>query len=79
MIFGTVTNVNYLQDILALPEVNAGQMHVKLLETVLAAWKDIPPTYKASCIKPEVFSASYAEWISCLELSIDVKSLRKRP
>jgi len=48
-------------------------------DALVAAWKDIPPTYKASCIKPEVYSASYAEWISCLELNIDVKSLRKRP
>src|SRR6478672_3644815 len=41
-------------------------------DALVAAWKDIPPSYKASCIKPEVFSASYAEWISCLELNIDV-------
>ena len=47
-------------------------------DALVAAWKDIPPTYKASCIKPEVYSASYAEWISCLELNIDVKNLRKK-
>jgi hypothetical protein len=47
-------------------------------DALAAAWKDIPPTYKASCIKPEAYSASYAEWISCLELNIDVKSLRKK-
>jgi len=47
-------------------------------DALVAAWKDIPPTYKASCIKPDVYSASYAEWISCLELNIDVKSLRKQ-
>lgn len=45
---------------------------------LVAAWKDIPPTYKASCVKPDVYSASYAEWISCLELNIDVKSLRSK-
>jgi hypothetical protein len=48
-------------------------------DALVAAWKDIPPTYKASCIRPDVYSASYAEWISCLELNIDVKSLRKKP
>ena len=48
-------------------------------DALVAAWKDIPPTYTASCIKPEVYSASYAEWISCLELNIDVKNLRKKP
>ena len=46
---------------------------------LVAAWKDIPPNYKAACIKPAVFSASYEEWISCLELNIDVKNLRKKP
>jgi hypothetical protein len=48
-------------------------------DALVAAWKDIPPAYKASCVKPEAYSASYAEWISCLELNIDVKSLRKKP
>ena len=47
-------------------------------DALAAAWKDIPPNYKASCIKPEVYSASYEEWISCLELNIDVKSLHKK-
>ena len=47
-------------------------------DALVAAWKDIPPTYKATCIKPGVFSASYEEWISCLELNIDVKNLRKK-
>jgi acetyl/propionyl-CoA carboxylase alpha subunit len=43
LLFGTVTNVNYLQDILALSEVKAGTMHVKLLETELSGWKDPAP------------------------------------
>ena len=47
-------------------------------DALAAAWKDIPPPYRAACIKPEVFSASYEEWISCLELNIDVKRLRKK-
>ena len=41
-----------------------------------AAWKDIPASYKERCIKGESYAASYVEWISCLELLIDVKSLR---
>jgi hypothetical protein len=45
---------------------------------LVAAWKDIPAKYKALCIKPDVFSASYEEWISCLELNIDVKNLRSK-
>jgi hypothetical protein len=45
---------------------------------LVAAWKDIPASYKASCVKSTVFSPSYAEWISCLELNIDVKNLRAK-
>ena len=45
---------------------------------LVAAWKDIPPSYKAACVKPGVYSPSYAEWISCLELNIDVKILRQK-
>jgi hypothetical protein len=48
-------------------------------DALAVAWKDIPATYKTSCIKPNVYSASYAEWISCLELNIDVKGLHKKP
>jgi hypothetical protein len=43
---------------------------------LVAAWKDIPAFYKASCIKPNDYSPSYAEWIACLELYIDVKHVR---
>jgi acetyl/propionyl-CoA carboxylase alpha subunit len=43
ILFGTVTNVNYLQDILKDPEVQAGHMHVKILETKFGGWKDEVP------------------------------------
>lgn len=43
VIFGTVTNVNYLQDILTHASVRKGVMHVKLLETEFGAWADAPP------------------------------------
>jgi hypothetical protein len=45
---------------------------------LVAAWNDIPASYKAACIKPNVYSPSYAEWLSCLELNIDVKRLRSK-
>ena len=49
-------------------------------DAIVAAWKDIPSNYKATCIRPNDFSKSYAEWISCLELNMDVKKLRvKKP
>jgi acetyl/propionyl-CoA carboxylase alpha subunit len=43
VIFGTVTNVNYLQDILQQPKVRAGNMYVKFLETEMKDWSDSPP------------------------------------
>ena len=46
---------------------------------LLAAWKEIPTRHRTSCIKPNVFAASYMEWISCLELVIDMKSLKNQP
>lgn len=43
LIFGTVTNVNFLQDVLSHPEVCAGRMNVKMLETDFKDWKDPLP------------------------------------
>ncbi len=43
VIFGTTTNVNYLQDILAHEAVKKGKMHVKLLEKDFGDWADLPP------------------------------------
>ena len=43
-----------------------------------AAWKEIPATFKSFCVNPNVYSPSYVEWISCLELHIDLKKLRAR-
>lgn len=46
---------------------------------ILAAWKDIPPSYKSFCVRPQVYSPSYIEWIACLEMKIDLKRLRSQP
>jgi hypothetical protein len=48
----------------------------KARDAIVAAWKKIPSSYKRSCIDPSVYSPSYIEWISCLELYIDVKKMR---
>ena len=45
---------------------------------LVAAWKDIPPSYKAFCIRPHVYSPSHIEWIACIESNIDVKRLRSK-
>lgn len=43
VIFGTITNINYLQDILSYPSVRAGKMYVKLLEKEFGNWQDEMP------------------------------------
>lgn len=43
VIFGTITNINYLQEILATEAFRRGKMHVKFLEAHFANWKDLPP------------------------------------
>lgn len=43
IIFGTVTNVNFLQDILSHHSFGEGRIHVKLLETEFGEWKDAVP------------------------------------
>jgi hypothetical protein len=46
-------------------------------DALAAAWKDIPPNFKAFCINPNVYSPSYTEWISCVALGIDVEKQRE--
>src|SRR5262245_28303435 len=40
---------------------------------IAKAWPDIPPSYKSFCIRKNDFSPSYIEWITCLEMMIDLK------
>src|SRR5262245_18298600 len=50
----------------------------KARDALVKSWKDIPQSYKAHCIRPKDYSPSYAEWIACLELNMDVKKLRTK-
>ena len=47
-------------------------------DALAAAWKDMPADFKAFCIAPNVYSPSYTEWISCLEMHIDLKKQRQK-
>ena len=47
-------------------------------DALAAAWKDMPADFKAFCIAPNVYSPSYTEWISCLEMNIDLKKQRQK-
>ena len=50
----------------------------KAKNALTAAWKDIPPFYRSTCIKPNDYSPSYEEWIACMEMYMDVKSMRSK-
>ncbi len=45
VLFGTTTNINYLQDILGQEKVLAAKVHVKFLESVMGGWKDPVPEH----------------------------------
>ena len=50
----------------------------KARDALAAAWKQIPSRLKESCVRPNAYSPSYLEWISCLEMHIELKTLRLR-
>jgi hypothetical protein len=45
-------------------------------KAIVAAWPDIPQSYKSFCIRKGDFSPSYVEWIACLEMMIDLRKQR---
>jgi hypothetical protein len=45
-------------------------------KALVAAWPEVPPSYKDFCVRPAAYSPSYVEWIACLELLIDLRKLR---
>ena len=40
-------------------------------------WTKFPASDKARCIHPSEFLPSYVEWLTCLEMTRDVKEMRK--
>jgi hypothetical protein len=40
-------------------------------------WANVPVSDKARCIHPKEFLPSYVEWLTCLEMTRDVKQMRK--
>jgi hypothetical protein len=41
------------------------------------AWTEFPASDKARCIQPKEYLPSYVEWLTCLEMTRDVKVMRK--
>ena len=57
VLFGTITNINYLQDILEEKSVRDGKMYVKFLETEFGGWADaVPEDLKA--MQPDLLKRS---------------------
>jgi hypothetical protein len=48
-------------------------------DALVAAWSEVPASYKSFCIAPRTFSPSYIEWIACVEMLIDLRKLRQTP
>jgi hypothetical protein len=47
------------------------------LEELVKQWSEFSTTDRAQCINPNVYSPSYVEWITCLEVQRDVRRLAK--
>jgi hypothetical protein len=41
------------------------------------AWAQFPASDRARCIHPKEYLPSYVEWLTCLEMTRDVKAMRK--
>ena len=49
-------------------------------EQLIKDWATIPPSDKASCVRPAIYHPSYSEWLWCIELSgATRKSRREHP
>jgi hypothetical protein len=40
-------------------------------------WAKYPASDKSRCIKPKEYTPSYIEWLTCLEMNRDVRTMRK--
>jgi hypothetical protein len=45
-------------------------------EKLLARWATIPSLDKTSCVHPADWSASYSEWLGCLDTRVYVQKMR---
>src|SRR6185436_8265099 len=46
-------------------------------EQLIKDWATIPASDKASCVRPAIYHPSYFEWLSCIELSRNVRKWKK--
>jgi hypothetical protein len=41
------------------------------------AWAEFPASDRGACIQPKEYLPSYVEWLTCLEMTRDVRAMRK--
>jgi hypothetical protein len=46
-------------------------------EKLAKAWANFSASDKARCIQPKEYLPGYTEWLTCLEMTRDVKAMRK--
>ena len=46
-------------------------------EQLVKAWKRFPARDRAYCVLPTEYLPSYIEWLTCLEMERDVKTIRR--
>ncbi|HVG50413.1 MAG TPA: hypothetical protein VM867_02135 [Xanthobacteraceae bacterium] len=44
---------------------------------ILKKWDTFLPAERAQCINPKVYMPSYVEWLTCLEMRLDLRSAPK--
>jgi hypothetical protein len=47
-------------------------------EKLVARWATIPPSDKTGCIRPADWSASYSEWLGCVDTRVYVRTMREK-
>jgi hypothetical protein len=46
-------------------------------ERLVKSWATFPATDKVHCVLPAEYLPSYVEWLTCLEMEIDFRRIRK--
>jgi len=47
------------------------------LEKIKKDWATYPAAARELCVQPRVYSPSYVEWLTCLEMDVDVRRMRE--
>ncbi len=48
-------------------------------EKLIEGWATFSTADRTGCVQPTVYMPSYVEWLTCLEITRDARSMRKAP